>query len=48
MEWCLSLSQEGDSLPELETIADNLQHIKNVGFEIVEYKDLVELSEIPW
>ena len=40
--------QEGDSLPELETISENLQHLKNVGFEIVECRDLIELSEIPW
>lgn len=40
--------QEGDSLPELETIEANLQHMKNVGFEIVECTDLVELSELPW
>jgi len=40
--------QEGGSIPELETITANLQHIKNVGFDILEYKDLVEISETPW
>jgi len=40
--------QEGDSIPQLETITENLQHMKNVGFEIVEWRDLIELSEIPW
>ena len=44
---CYAL-QEGDSLPELETIEANLQHMKNVGFEIVECTDLVEQSELPW
>ena len=45
----LTLSmQEGAGLAELETIRENLQHMKNVGFEIVEWRDLVELSEIAW
>lgn len=43
-----SLEKAGDGIPNLRTIDETLKALKSVGFEIIETKDLVYESEIPW
>eukprot|EP01147_Barroeca_monosierra_P006918 gene6918-9552_t len=40
--------EEGDALPNLDSIAEVLEALKRVGFEIVEYEDRAVTSPVPW
>ena len=40
--------QEGDGIPDLSTTAHVLEVLKQVGFEILDARDLVDDGEVPW
>ena len=40
--------QEGDGIPDLALTKEVIASLRRVGFEVLEYKDLADESEIPW
>ena len=44
----LNATQEGDGIPDLHTTAHVVEVLKQVGFEVIDARDLVDEGEVPW
>eukprot|EP00042_Codosiga_hollandica_P028058 m.144791 g.144791 ORF g.144791 m.144791 type:complete len:136 (+) comp52667_c1_seq4:849-1256(+) len=40
--------EEGDGIPDLATTREVIASLKRVGFEVIEFADLAQETQIPW
>ena len=46
--YTFDIFQEGNALPDIQSIPDNVATLRAVGFEVLEEEDLSLTSEVPW